>query len=98
MRNCLTYAVGMWIKHGGYVRVRRSMIVRLHCLGPWHMFNLVPHFLHESKDGTITQLVRTDAENERAKKLGPWLDWMWLWHFDGKVVYGDKNYLESNVK
>ncbi len=98
MRNCLTYAVGMWIKHGGYVRVRRSMIVRLHGLGPWHIFNLVTHFLHEDKDGTVTQLVRTEFENELAKCRGPWLDWLWLGYFGGRVVYGDKDYLESDVK
>lgn len=98
MRNCLTYAIGMWLKHGGYIRMRRSMIARLHGVGPWHVFNLAPHFLHESKDGRLTQLVRTDAENARAKELGPWLDWLWLWRFTGHVVEGDVNYLESDLK
>ena len=98
MRNCLTYALGMWLREGGYIRMRRSMIARLHGVGKWHVFNLVPHFLHESKAGRLTQLVRTDAENARAKRLGPLLDWLWLWHFTGKVVEGDINYQESDIK
>ena len=98
MRNCLTYAVGMYFRHGGYIRMRRSLLVKLHGLGPRHVFNLVPHFLHESKDGKITQLVRTDEENALAKKRGPWFDWFWLWKFAGRIVEGDVNYLESDLK
>jgi hypothetical protein len=30
MRNCLTYALGMWIKHGGYIKCRKSLIAKLH--------------------------------------------------------------------
>lgn len=88
----------MWIKHGGYIRVRRSLIVKLHGLGKRHIFNLVPHFLHETKDGKITQLVRTAEENKRAKELGPWFDWMWLWYFEGEVLENDNAYLESDLK
>ncbi len=98
MRNCLTYALGMMIRQGGYIRMRRSMLVKLHGLGPWHIFNLVPHFLHESKDGRITQLVRTDEENAKAKALGPWYDWLWLWSFSGRIIEDDKNYIESDIK
>ena len=97
MRNCLTYALGMWIKHGGYVKIRRSLIARLHGVGKWHWLNLVPHFLHESKDGYITQLVRNPEENAKAKRLGPWMDWLWLWHFDGVIVEGDIGYKESDI-
>lgn len=98
MRNCLTYSLSMRIRHGGYLKYRRSMLASFHGKGSHHILNLVPHFLHESKEGVVTQLVRTESENERAKKLGPWMDWAWLWHFEGRVVYDDKNYLGSNVK
>ena len=98
MKNCLTYALGMWIRFGGYLLIRRSLLVTLHELGPRHVFNLVPHFLHKSKYGVVTQLIRTDAENARAKELGPWLDWLWLWHFDGHVVTGDIGYEKSEIK
>jgi len=95
MRNCLTFAIGMWWKHGGYIKTRKSLIAKLHGVGKWHPLNLVPHFLHETKDGRVTQLVRTDVENERAKKLGPWFDWMWLWHFEGKILHDDKGFTDE---
>lgn len=98
VRNCLTYAFGMWLRFGGYVRMRKSMIAKLHGVGKWHIFNLVPHFLHESKSGEVTQLIRTAEENANAVKKGPWLDWIWLWHFKGHIVKGDKEYQESDVK
>lgn len=92
MKNCLTYAVGMWFRHGGYIMIRKSLIARLHGVGKWHPLQLVPHFLHRTKDGKITQLVRTPEESARAKEKGPWRDWAWLWHFEGHIIEGDVDY------
>lgn len=78
--------------------MRRSLIARLHNVGKWHVFNLVPHFLHESKEGVVTQLIRTPEENAAAVKAGPWRDWVSLWHFEGRIVTGDEAYLGSEVK
>jgi hypothetical protein len=72
------------------------MIAKLHGVGPWHWLNLVPHFLHQTRDGQVTQLVRTDAENARAKQLGPWLDWLWLWHFQGQILNDDKGFTDGD--
>ncbi len=41
---CLTFAIGKWIKEGGYLWVRAS-----------HYSRLLPHFGHMDKDGHITQ-------------------------------------------
>jgi hypothetical protein len=88
-RNCLTYAISMWIKHGGYIKMRKSLIAELHGCGKYHILNLVPHFLHQTREGKVTQLVRTKEENIKAKKFGPFLDWLWLWHFNGEIVEED---------
>lgn len=95
MRNCLTYAMGQWLRHGGYVKMRKSLIARLHGVGPFHPFHLVPHFLHEGVDGRVTQLTRTPEEEASALAKGPWRDWMWLWHFQGRVVEGDEHFLNT---
>jgi hypothetical protein len=92
-RNCLTYALSKWLNDGGYIMVRKSMIAELHGVGKYHVLNLVPHFLHKSRNGVITQLVRTPEENERAKSKGPWFDWLWLWHFDGMILEGDHKFM-----
>jgi len=96
MKNCLTYALGMWWKYGGYVKVRKSLIAKLHGVGPWHWLNLVPHFLHQTRDGQVTQLVRSPEEIARAKELGPWLDWLWLWHFQGQILNDDKGFTDGD--
>ena len=94
-KNCLTYAICTWFKYkketgnGGYIKIRKSLIAELHGVGRYNILHLVPHFLHETVDGKVTQLVRNDQENARAKKLGPWFDWLWLWRFEGKIVEGD---------
>jgi hypothetical protein len=43
---CLTYAVGKWVREGGYLLVRRS-----------HFSRLCPHLLHMDRSGRITQFV-----------------------------------------
>jgi hypothetical protein len=95
VRNCLSYAFNKFRKEGGYLLVRKSGISRLHGVSKKHILNLVPHFLHMDYTGKITQLTRTEEENNRAKKAGPWKDWMWLWNFKGRVIEGDKDYLEK---
>ncbi len=75
--------------------MRKSLIAKLHGVGKWHWLNLVPHFLHQTREGHVTQLVRTPEENEKAKQLGPWLDWLWLWHFKGQIIEGDKGFTDD---
>jgi hypothetical protein len=89
MRNCLTYALGKFIREGGYLVMRKSHIASFHGVGRYHPFHLVPHFLHMDRKGAVTQLGRTPEEQKKAKELGPLLDWMWLWHFEGHIITGD---------
>ena len=95
--NCLTYAIRKWLAEGGYVLVRKSLIARFHHVPRWHPLNLVPHFLHQSMDGKITQMIRSVEEEEKARRAGPWLDWLWLWHFDGRVVESDEKYRQTDL-
>jgi len=102
MRNCLSYAVLEWFRQrkatgkGGYIKIRKSLIAELHGVGRFHVFHLVPHFLHETRDGKVTQLVRTPEENAKARQVGPWRDWLWLWHFQGHVIDGDEDYKKGD--
>ena len=65
---CLFYAVGKWVKEGGYLKIRAS-----------HYSQLLPHFLHESKDGKVSQFV---PDSPKIRWLCP------LW-FKGHIKYGD---------
>lgn len=62
----------------------------VHNVSKWHLLNLVPHFLHETQDGEVTQLVPNDEEEANVRKRGPWAEWLMLLHFKGKVVSGDE--------
>lgn len=89
MKNCLTYALKMWLQRGGYVLIRRS---RFHEeFGPvskWHPAFWVPHFLHRTKDHIVTQYVPTEEDRAAGKYQSAFRKWLKLWHFDG-VIAGD---------
>lgn len=97
MRNCLTYALSMWWHHGGYLLVRRSLAWELFDVSnrPWWTFawlvGCIPHFLHKSKNGVVTQYVPTPRQVEAHRKniLSFWFS---LFSFEGMVVRGDKAY------
>lgn len=87
--NCLTYALGKFIKEGGYLMMRRSQFAEV--VGIKSKFNPLywtPHFLHRTKTGVITQYLPTEDQKERHKKLTCFKVWLSLWHFEG-VVCGD---------
>lgn len=89
MKNCLTYALSTWHRDGGYLLVRRSLAARMFGIrSRWHPVMWVPHFLHMSREGVITQYVPT--EETVAEHQGHLLSfWLGLWHFDGRVITGD---------
>lgn len=89
MKNCLTYAFRTWVREGGYLLCRRSMAgAKFGIRSKWHPVSWVPHFLHMSREGVITQYVPTEAQvEEHAGDLFKF--WLALWHFDGRVITGD---------
>ena len=89
MRNCLTYALGMWLKEGGYILIRRSLFIKEFAnAGKYHPARLVPHFLHRSKSMVVTQYVPSEKSAETMKSLSAFRKWLRLWNFDG-VIAGD---------
>ena len=91
MRNCLTYALSMWLKHGGYLMIRKSRFVdEFPGATRWHPAHLVPHFLHRSREHVITQYTPTDADRAASAHLGGFSRWLKLWHFDGHISGDDK--------
>lgn len=98
MRNCLSYAVSKWWREGGYVVIRRSLAWELFGVAkrPWYsparLVVIVPHFLHVSRDGRMTQYVPTPEQVAEHKQclLRFWLS---LFFFRGQVVEGDQAYL-----
>jgi len=72
MKNCLTYALTKWYKEGGYLVIRKSKYV-------WW----VPHFLHMTEKGLITQYVPKNIPKNPLRRL------LHLWSFSGQEVYGD---------
>ena len=80
----------MWIRHGGYLLIRKSRFIdEFPGASHWHLANLVPHFLHRSKDKVITQYLPTDADRAKAAKMGGFRRWLKMWHFDGYVAGDD---------
>lgn len=95
--NCFTYAFSKWWKEGGYVRVRRSLLAEMKGVGRFHIYNMLPHFLHESKDGVLTQYKPMKYEDDYIKKSSFWrVMWKYFWH-DGYIAHGDETYLRSNT-
>ena len=89
MRNCLTYAVGKYIKAGGYLVVRKSRFAQEIGASRWNPAHLVPHFLHMSGDFVLTQYVPTREDRENMRRRGAFRQWLALWHFDGEIREGD---------
>ncbi len=87
MKNCLTYALGKYLREGGYLLVRQSLAARMFGVSHWSPIRLVPHFLHMTEDGVVTQYVPTEEQIERHSR-NLVLFWLSLWHFDGRVVEG----------
>ena len=48
--NCILYAVGKFIREGGYLKLRRTRLNRFRWLVFWHV-------LHETDDGKVTSFV-----------------------------------------
>lgn len=88
-RNCLSYAWKKQEEVGGYIFIRKSELADRHRVPKWHVFHLVPHVLHCTHDGQITHYAPKPEQIVRMLKAGPWLDWRWLWNFDGQVIVGD---------
>ncbi len=85
MKNCFTYAFGMWLKTGGYLMIRKSEFIKeFPNASRWHPAHLIPHFLHRSDDRVVTQYKPINAGPPSAFRK-----WLRLWHFEGKVVGDD---------
>lgn len=89
-RNCLSYAWKQQEAVGGYILIRKSELADRHGVAWWHPFHLVPHVLHQTWDGDITHYAPKPEQVKRMLDRGPWLDWQWLWQFDGVVLKGDE--------
>jgi hypothetical protein len=90
--NCLTYALGCWRldwRHGGYIRIRQSQLVKMFPRPWWHPIHLLLHFQHVDARRRVTQYVPTVAQKRRHLEIGLWRAWLDLWNFDGEVVGDD---------
>ena len=88
--NCLSYALAKLAKEGGYLMVRRSKFAAVHGItNRWSPFYWVPHFLHRSRAGVVTQYRLTDDQCVRDWKRGAFRSWLGLWDFDGAVAGDD---------
>lgn len=94
MNNCLTYAIKKWRREGGYLLVRRSLAYEIFDASSFSFWSLrrvvflVPHFLHQSYDGRITQFVPTEKQIDKDK--GSVIRFLVsLWSFDGHIIEGD---------
>jgi hypothetical protein len=102
MKNCLTYAMKKWINEGGYLLIRRSCAFEAFGVknDPWYSLRrlvwFVPHFLHCSYEGEITQFLPTAQQLEKDKKclLRFFLS---LWRFDGTIVKGDQYAVKTRL-
>jgi len=95
VKNCLTYAVGMWLRYGGYLLIRKSRFVEeFGAVSRWHPAHLVPHFLHRSKDHMITQYTVTEEARIASRGHSGFRKWLKLWHFEG-VIMGDDERVSS---
>ena len=92
MKNCLTFAVASWWLYGGHIRVRRSLLAEDFDVPWWHPFHLVPHFLHVSPNGIVMQYAPTQKQREEWRQGPQWRAWLRLWHFEGQIMYGDREW------
>ena len=61
MNNCFIYVIRKMISEGGYFIYRRSKLAEEYNLNyKWNPMRYMPHFLHMSKDGKITQYTVSD--------------------------------------
>ena len=91
MKNCLTYALCMWMRFGGYLLVRKSRFIEeFNNPSCWHPAHLVPHFLHRSTDHVVTQYLPTAEDKAASQHQGAFVKWLKLWHFNGEIVGDDK--------
>ena len=87
--NCLTYAWDQYRRYGGHICMRKSQLSVMFPRPKWHPVHLVPHFIHEAPDGTITHYVPTEATKQKHLEIGLWRSWLDLWSFDGEVKIGE---------
>lgn len=87
--NCLLYAVRKLWKEGGYLLIRRSRFGEDFGLTKKHPLYYIPHFLHRDLDKNVTQYVPTEKQKIINQKRGPWLSWLNIWKFEGKVIGDD---------
>ena len=90
MNNCLTYAIGKWIKEGGYILIRRSHFYKDFNLSWWHPLYWLPHFLHRSPGKTITQYSPTEEQRKTFREKGLFYTWFRLWHIEGYIRGDDE--------
>lgn len=82
--NCFTYALRAWRLDGGYLLITHS--ARLRSLASKRsLLYWVPHFLHMSDGGIVTEYVPTDDVVEQHKN-NKWLLWLQLWSHKGRKV------------
>lgn len=74
--NCILYALRQWLRHGGYLIVRKSRYL-------W----LVPHVLWSPPGGLDEATVRHFVPEEPTRQ--PWRVWRALW-FRGRVKEDDR--------
>lgn len=74
--NCILYALRQWLRHGGYLIVRKSRFL-------W----LVPHVLWAPPGGLDEATVRHFVPEEPTRQ--PWRVWRALW-FRGRVKTDDR--------
>ena len=87
--NCLTYAFSRWISDGGYICCRKSQLCRMFPRPRWHPVHLVPHFLHRTYEGEVSQYVPTEEQKRIHIEMGLFRSWLSLWRFDGHVIGDD---------
>ena len=89
--NCLFYAVGQWLKHGGYILMRRSHFAEeFNVTSRWHPAWYIPHFLHRTKAHEVTQFTADPKFSEMPNTPSKFKAWLMLWWFEGKIIGDDK--------
>lgn len=63
VRNCFTYVINKMKNEDGYILIRRSRLNQEYNISSkWHPISWLPHFLHRSVDGVITQYTITEEQ------------------------------------
>lgn len=81
IKNCFTYVIGKMKNEGGYILIRPSRLNQEYNItSNWHPMSCLPHFLHKSNDGVVTQYTVSDKQLTTDQNS--------IWTYSIKYVFG----------